>query len=428
MEKIKRLVKVACAVTAISLITACGGGGGGGDVAMPISPVSPISTYQAGLTIGDNGVLTIDTSAMTYSITITHSSFGLQGKTINGAITDNGDGTYHIAGTKYGTIFTYPNYSVMALKIDPTNPDYATYYRLNPNLTSATYIPIFAARKESLLTTVDDITSNGQSLEMRSVSMGMTVSNGNTSYLSEASRGTISKISNNAFSVASCSNGGISANNSNLNSANCVGGIVKNWTFTYDSSASAWLVTPVDPLYTSQVVRAYFVKDVMANSIAGYIDTSDATSSSSKFAIATIVPASTTYPIGSTGTATLTTYQLCSSDSNCASTNGEQGIYYTNTVQANKLSAGTRTAVSSWQTDGCDVTNTTDYFSVGFNANYYTAGSGNCTNPGDRPDTVIISLGLRTINGKGIALIASAGYDSTVSPSQKIAIGYLKMN
>jgi hypothetical protein len=258
--------------------------------------------------------------------------------------------------------------------------------------------------------------------------MGMTVSGGNTTYLSEASHGVITKVSSSVFSVAYCSNGGNSGNNGNLTTGNCTGGLVKNITFTYDSSSNSWLVTPVDPSHNSQVIHAYFVQDVMSNSVAGYIDTSDTTKTSSKFAYVAVVPVGTNEPVGGAGTATFTGYQLCSSDSNCASTNSEQGIYYTATLPSSAITSGTTTTASTGWNAGCNVTNSDDYYSPGFTANFFTPGTGPCTTAGYRPDTIGFFIGSRTVNGKGVSLLALAGYDSTVTPSQKLTVGFIKMN
>lgn len=424
-------------ITFSILIISCAGGGGSSSS----SPSS--SSFQAGLSIGDNGTLCINSNttatpvtttcpamaSLSYQLTITDSSFGLQGQVLTGSITDNGDGSYHIVGTDYGNIFVYPTFSILTLKLDPLNPIYSKYYALNPNITKATYIPIFAVNSSSLLTTTDQVTSSGASLDFREVSMGMTVSGGVTSYLSEASHGTVTKTSNSSFTVNYCSNNGNSSNNSNLTTANCKGGLVNTSTFSYDTNSSSWLVTPIDPLHSSQVTHAYFVQDVMNNSVAGYIDTSDATQTSSKFAYVAIVPIGTLEPDPGTGTFSLTSYQLCSSNSNCASTNGSQGIYYANNIDGSAPSTGTTTtAVTSGWNAGCNVTNTDNYFAPGYTANYFTAGTGACTTATDRPDTIGFFFGYRVVNGKSVSLSALAGYDSTVTPSQKLTIGFFKEN
>jgi hypothetical protein len=161
---IKRLFTTIPILSLSALLVSCGGGGG--------TAALPSLTYQAGVTIGDNGVLEIDRVNLRYSLTIQNSSFSLTGKTFTGAITANPDGSYNIVGTTYGRIFIYDNYSVMTLKADPTDPVFAEYFNRNRDVTNTVYIPIFALKKESLLSTVDAVTSNGQSLEFRSAFMG----------------------------------------------------------------------------------------------------------------------------------------------------------------------------------------------------------------------------------------------------------------
>ncbi len=215
------------------------------------------------MTIGDNGVLEIDRVNLRYSLTIQNSSFSLTGKTFSGAITANADGSYNIVGTTYGRIFIYDNYSVMTLKADPTNPDFAEYFSRNQGVTNTVYIPIFALKKESLLTTVDAVTSNGQSLEFRSAFMGSKVVNGVTTYAAEMRVGKITKVSNAVFTVDICSNDGASATNYKLTKANvghCEADLSINAlpaerkTFTYNAAEGAWLMMPVDQGFTNQIV------------------------------------------------------------------------------------------------------------------------------------------------------------------------------
>ena len=434
MFNLRLLQSIGVVLIGLSIASCGGGGGSGGATTTP-----PSSTVlKAGVSIGDNGSLCLNTNtsavpatascpalgALSYSLTITHSSFGLEGQTLTGTFTDSGDGSYHIVGTTYGSIFVYPNYSILTLKLDPANPIYANYFSLNPHLTTATYIPIFAVNASSLLSTTDQVTSNAASLDYREVSMGMSVIGGNTSYLSEASHGTVSKVSDTVFTVGYCSNNGNSANNGNLANTNC-----NSLTFTYNAASSSWLVTPVDPAHSSQVTHAYFVQDVMSNSVVGYIDTSDATKTSSKFAYVTFVPRDTKVPTSSSGgTATFTGYQLCSSDGNCARTGSEQGIYYTNAMSLTPTTTAPVTAPATGWNAGCNVTQTDDYYANGFTANFFTPGTGPCTAAGYRPDTIGFFMGQRVVNGKGVALTGLAGYDSTVSPSQKITIGFIKIN
>ena len=419
-----RLLKAALVTFVVFALIACGN--------TSTTAKSGPTSYQAGVTIGDSGTLIIDKEALTYSLTIVNSSFGLAGQTLTGSITANPDGTYHVVGTSNGTIFVYPNYAIMTIKIDPNDPKFNDYFAQNPSITQATYVPVVALVESSLLTTVDQITSDGASFEFREASMGSTsaFAGGVPTYRAEASRGTITKISSTQFSVASCSNNGSSDQNSNLLTANCTGGLVSTLTFTYDSTSNAWLVTPVDTNHSSQVVRAYFVNDVMTNSVIGYVDTSDITKTSAAFAMVSIVPADTPLPTFSpNNTYTLTNYELCTSDDNCSTTDNEQGIFYSANVP---FSTGTNVIPYSWPTDGpCIETGTSDSPVNGYISDVHTPDiGGTCTNSGDRPDVVGVMFGMRTINGKSVSMMFDIGYDSTVTngPSQKMDIGYWSQN
>ena len=412
---------------------ACGGGGGSSSASSSSSssaPSSGVSTYQAGVTIGDNGVLEIDRNALKYTLTIQNSSFALGGKTFTGSITPNADGGYNIVGSAYARIFIYDNYSVLTLKADKNNPDFAEYFRRNPLVTDTVYIPIFALKKDALITTVDDLTANGRSLEFRSAFMGSTVSGGQTSYLAEARLGKITKISDTQFTVSTCSNEGRSDKNSQLTNAyagSCGSGTLVTKTFTYSSADAAWLVTPVDASYSNQVVRAYFVPDTQANEVVGYIDTSDSTKRSAGFAIATIVsPSKLPLTLNEGASVSLISYQLCVTDDNCAKTANENGIYAANLVYS---SSPVTTEIQD-RSGGrqCLQTSTDNVPANGFMEVVFSplpgAGADPCLNSGDRPDTILFGFGTMTqSNGKKKSLSVALGYDPTVNgPSQKITI------
>ncbi len=425
-----------------AIVVACGGGGGGSTTAT--APAASTSTaYQAGVTVGDNGALCLNTNtaavsatstcpalnALSYSLTIQNSSYGLAGKTITGTITANTDGSYHIVGSTNGTIFVYSSYALMVMKLEYANPIYANYFTKNPYIQQDIYVPIFALVKNSLLTTVDAITSNGASMEFRSASMGRAGAGTiPPTYTSEASRGKITKISDTSFTVASCSNNGSSAQNINLTDANCTGGRVTTKTYTYDAASTSWLVTPVDA--ANQVLRAYFVKDVMANSVVGYVDTSDSSMSTSKFAIASVVPANTLQPaIGGGGSATFTSYQSCSSRDNCAGNSGDLGVDRNTDVVIQNTGTTMR---STYMNDGpCDYNVRPNGVVNGYMDAVYTGGPGACTASGDRPDNMMFFFGSRTVDsGKAATLSVMVGYDPTVTngPSQKISINYISQN
>lgn len=439
-----KLLLALLASISIAGLTACGGGGSSSSSSTAAPAVSSSTAYQAGVTVGDDGLLCLNTNsvavaetaacpalaALSYSLKIQNSSYGLAGQIISGAITANVDGSYKIAGTTNGTLFVYPSYALMVMKLDPANPIYANYFAKNPFITKAIYVPIFALVKSNLLSTVDAITSNGASLEFRSASMGRTAVGSSTpTYSSEASRGTITKISNASFSVASCSNNGSSAQNSNLKSANCTGGLVSTKIYTYDPTSGGWLVSPKDA--PDQLVRAYFVTDVMENSVVGYIDTSDSSMNTSKFAITAVVPANTSQPLFGSSPSAFTSYEACSSDDNCAGdpVNGF-GIDINPSVTIQNTGTLMR---SNYMTDGpCDYNVRPNGVVNGFMDAVYTGGPGACTNSGDRPDNMMFFFGSRTTsNNKVVTLTVMVGYDPTVvapRPSQKISIGYIAQN
>jgi hypothetical protein len=422
-----------------SIIVACSGGGSSGAIT---ASTSTSTSYQAGVTFGDNGSLCLNTNttavpqtadcpalnALSYSLTIQNSSYGLDGKTITGAITAKEDGSYGIVGSTNGTIFVYPSYALMVIKLEYDNPAYTNYFDKNPYIQQDIYVPIFALVKSSLLTTVDAITSNGASMEFRSASMGRVGAGSNApTYTSEASRGTITKISATSFSVASCSNNGSSAQNTNLTDTNCASGPVTTKTYNYDAASGSWLVTPVDA--PNQVLRAYFVADVMTNSVVGYVDTADSSMDTSKFAVATVVPANTLQPEFGSGSLTFTSYQACSSRENCAGNSGDLGVdRNTNAVIPN---SGT-TFQSTGMSDGpCDYIVRPNGVVNGYMDAVYTGGPGACTSSGSRPDNMMFFFGSRiTNNGKSVTLSVMAGYDPTVTvgPSQKISINYIVQN
>jgi hypothetical protein len=414
------------------VLSACGGGGGSSsstNSSTTTSAATSTTAYQAGVTIGDNGILEIDREALSYTLTIENSSFSLTGKKFTGRITPNADGGYNIVGSAYARIFVYDNYAVLTLKADKTNPDFAEYFRRNPLITNTVYIPIFALKKDSLITTVDALTANGQSLEFRSAYMGSSVVGAQTNYLAEARLGKITKVSNTQFTVASCSNEGRSDRNSQLTNAysgSCGRGALTIKTFTYSSADGAWLVTPVDTGYSSQVIRAYFVPDTTTNEVVGYIDTSDSTKRSAGFAIATVVPANTLPPALTDGASVeIVSYQLCISDTNCAETNGVYGIY----ADTIPFSSSPVTTEIQERSNGrqCLQTSTDNSPANGFVEIVFSPlsapGSDPCLNAGDRPDTILFGFGLMTqANGKKKSLSVALGYDPTVTPSQKITI------
>lgn len=429
MTKIKNII----AILFMGFLISCGGGGSGSSSSPSQSSASSATSYQAGLSIGDLGDLTLDTRSLTYELRITSSSFGLSGKVLRGDLVDNGDGTYKVKGTDYGTIFAYPNYAVMVVKIDKEDPDFKPYFDTHPDIKQSFYAPVFSLNKQSLLSTVDQVTSNLESKEFRSASFGFEITGGTTNYSAEASRGIITKLSDTSFSVRSCSNDGASVNNSRL--ASCSDQLASTTTFTYDDNTRAWLVTPTPSATRS--VRAYFVNDTQANQVVGYIDTSDSSQTSSKFALVSIVPEGALYsPNGKASS--FTSFQACSSSSNCAGEGTkDQGISYDPSVT---IGTAPFIQTSTYMSDGpCSYLISPNSPVNGFmDAVYYDSFTGNgvnppngiCTKSGDKPDNIMFFFGVRTVNGKLQYLGAMAGYDKTVTsgPSQKFSIDFVSEN
>ena len=402
-----------------TVVIACGGG----------STPSSSTAYSAGISVGDSGSLTIDTDKLTYSLSIENSSYGLGGQTLSGNLRTNSDGTYSITGTTYGKLFVYPNYAVLPVKIDPSDTRFADYFAKHPYITRSFYVPVFALKKSSLLTTTDDVTSNGVSFEFRAGTIYQSTASSVTSYKALMSRGVVTKISNTEFTVRSCNNGGRSSLNSRLATTNCTDSIATTRTYTYDSTSNSWLVTPVDASYNTQVIRAYFVKDSIANQVVGYVDTSDATKNSAGFSVVAIAPANTVIPHSSAASYSFTGYQLCLSNANCASTGtGSQeefGVFAVDSLPNSNTNPTIRSE------NGCTATETDDSPAPGFFQGVWSAGTGPCNNAGDRPDTSGFFIGGYSVNGKGRSLMVLVGYDTTVAaptPSQKLTIGNIAEN
>ena len=75
----------------ICVLSGCGGGGGGGSA-------STSTSYQSVASQGELISYAVDTSALTYSYTITESAYGKTGTTGTGTLTHNADGTYTPSG------------------------------------------------------------------------------------------------------------------------------------------------------------------------------------------------------------------------------------------------------------------------------------------------------------------------------------------
>jgi len=100
-------------------LISCGGGGGSSSSSSSTpatsSPASPASatavsgTYTASAAAGEVLSYTVDTTALTYSYTITHSAYGLTGKTGSGTLTKNSDGSYTPSESPTSKVYALPN-------------------------------------------------------------------------------------------------------------------------------------------------------------------------------------------------------------------------------------------------------------------------------------------------------------------------------
>lgn len=106
-----RLIRAGLSILGLTtLLTACGGGGGGTTTTTSGgTPPSAATTYTAAAMAGELLTYTIDTTALTYSYTITDSQYGLNGKTGSGTLTHNSDGTYSPSGISNAKIAILPN-------------------------------------------------------------------------------------------------------------------------------------------------------------------------------------------------------------------------------------------------------------------------------------------------------------------------------
>lgn len=92
-------------IVLMAFLTACGGGGGGGSSAA--SGFSQSYTTSAG--IGELMTYNINTSNLTYSYTITQSSYGLNGQTGSGTLSKNSDGSYSPSESAGSRVYALQN-------------------------------------------------------------------------------------------------------------------------------------------------------------------------------------------------------------------------------------------------------------------------------------------------------------------------------
>jgi len=109
----KRTLSMLCVILVAMLVTACGGGGGGGGSSSPAA-AGFSQTYTTSATAGELMTYSIDTSALTYSFTITKSSYGCEVSNApchsgSGTLTKNSDGTYTPSGSPSSKIHALQN-------------------------------------------------------------------------------------------------------------------------------------------------------------------------------------------------------------------------------------------------------------------------------------------------------------------------------
>jgi hypothetical protein len=103
---------LSAALALMGLLVACGGGGGSSSStpAAPATQATGVSgTYTVSAAAGEVLSYTVDTSALTYSYTITHSAYGLEGKTGSGTLTKNSDGSYSPSESPTSKVYALPN-------------------------------------------------------------------------------------------------------------------------------------------------------------------------------------------------------------------------------------------------------------------------------------------------------------------------------
>lgn len=112
----KTNLKLVFAATVVSILTACGGGGGGSGTGGTTTQAAAgfSQTYAASATAGEVLQYSVDTSALTYSYTITKSIYGCEVVSApchsgSGTLIKNGDGTYSPSESPASKIFPIQN-------------------------------------------------------------------------------------------------------------------------------------------------------------------------------------------------------------------------------------------------------------------------------------------------------------------------------
>lgn len=100
---------------AVMLLVSCGGGDDG-----------DTTRYQSVATAGELIDYTVDTANLTYSYTIIESEYGLAGRTVNGTLTRNPDGTYTPSGATDARLIILPSGLLLGAVRERFGPDEST--------------------------------------------------------------------------------------------------------------------------------------------------------------------------------------------------------------------------------------------------------------------------------------------------------------
>jgi hypothetical protein len=103
----KNLMLAIPTLALMALLSGCGGGSSSEAIAP--TPTTTASTFTSAAMAGELLTYTVDTTALTYSYTITESQYGLTGRTGSGTLIRNADGTYTPSGITNAKVAVLPN-------------------------------------------------------------------------------------------------------------------------------------------------------------------------------------------------------------------------------------------------------------------------------------------------------------------------------
>lgn len=122
--KVMAAMKAVMAIGLALVISGCGGGGGGGSSNSGANPVSTNQQYLSSASVGEVLTYNLDTTALTYSYTITKSAYGCElasasCHTGSGTLIANADGTYSPSASPTSKLNVLPNgVLVGSIKVD----------------------------------------------------------------------------------------------------------------------------------------------------------------------------------------------------------------------------------------------------------------------------------------------------------------------